>query len=146
MGEELSLHLLKSFQVAKVQKDNSRLVNGMDFDDNNSFLCTSSDDESIRLYSLSSGKLHNTIYSKKYGCSNIRFTHRSNNILYCSTKVENSIRYMSLHDNKYLRYFKGHESLVVSMEMSPADDMFISAGLDNTVRIWDLRSPACTVF
>lgn len=29
---------------------------------------------------------------------------------------------MSLHDNKYLRYFKGHTGMVVLLEMSPEDD------------------------
>ena len=27
--------------------------------------------------------------------------------------------------------------------MSPADDTFISGALDNSVRLWDLRSPQC---
>jgi len=32
---------------------------------------------------------------------------------------------------------------VVSLSMSPVDDTFISASLDRTVRIWDLKSTAC---
>jgi COMPASS component SWD2 len=85
------------------------------------------------------------IFSKKYGCSNARFTHRSSNMIHLSTKSDDSIRYMSLHDNKYLRYFKGHTAKVVSMEMSPLDDTFITSSLDNTTRMWDLRQPASTV-
>ena len=27
--------------------------------------------------------------------------------------------------------------------MSPTDDTFISGGLDNSVRLWDLRTPSC---
>jgi COMPASS component SWD2 len=50
---------------------------------------------------------------------------------------------MSFHDNKYLRYFRGHTKKVVSMDLSPQDDTFLSAGLDNTVRLWDLRSQNC---
>ena len=29
--------------------------------------------------------------------------------------------------------------------MSPQDDTFLSAALDDTVRLWDLRSPDCLV-
>lgn len=53
------------------------------------------------------------------------------------------MRYHSLHDNKYLQYFKGHRDRVVSLEVSPVDDGFMSGSLDKTVRLWDLRSPNC---
>ncbi len=32
---------------------------------------------------------------------------------------------------------------VVTLSMSPADDMFLSGSLDKTLRLWDLRSPNC---
>jgi len=47
--------------------------------------------------------------SKKYGIDLPRFTHRSTNIIYASTKEDDTIRYHSLHDNKYLQYFRGHK-------------------------------------
>lgn len=53
------------------------------------------------------------------------------------------MRYHSLHDNKYLQYFKGHTDRVISLEMSPVDDGFMSSSMDRTVRLWDLRSPTC---
>ncbi|GAB5568135.1 WD repeat-containing protein 5 isoform X1 [Prionailurus iriomotensis] len=54
-----------------------------------------------------------------------------------------TIRYLSLHDNKYIRYFPGHSKRVVALSMSPVDDTFISGSLDKTIRLWDLRSPNC---
>ncbi|MBN3311830.1 WDR82 protein, partial [Atractosteus spatula] len=54
-----------------------------------------------------------------------------------------TIRYLSLHDNKYIRYFPGHNKRVVALSMSPVDDTFISGSLDKTIRLWDLRSPNC---
>ena len=53
------------------------------------------------------------------------------------------LRYLSLHDERYLRCFKGHTKPVVALEMSPKEDLFASAALDDTVRIWDLRSTDC---
>jgi COMPASS component SWD2 len=41
------------------------------------------------------------------------------------------------------RYFKGHRRIVNSLEVSPVDDQFISTSLDDTVRLWDLKSPNC---
>lgn len=84
-----------------------------------------------------------TFYSKKYGVDLPRFTHKNTAILHASTKEDDSIRYHSLHDNKYLHYFKGHKAKVISLEVSPIDDGFMSGSMDKTVRLWDLRSPAC---
>ncbi|KAL5035972.1 hypothetical protein BDEG_23931 [Batrachochytrium dendrobatidis JEL423] len=139
----LSRELLGQFQVAKVFKDNSRHITSIDFDADGYSCVTASEDESIRIYDVRSGKSRNCIYSKKYGCALARFTHRSTNIIYASTKEDDALRYMSLHDNKYLRYYKGHKKRVVSLVMSPQDDSVLSASLDDTVRFWDLRSPNC---
>jgi COMPASS component SWD2 len=84
-----------------------------------------------------------TLNSKKYGIDLPRFTHKSSAIIYASTKEDDTIRYHSLHDNKYLQYFKGHSAKVVSLEMSATDDGFLSASMDRTVRLWDLRTPQC---
>jgi WD40 repeat protein len=59
--------------------------------------------------------------------------------------MPDQIRYMSLHDNKYLKYFKGHTDRVVALEMSPTEDMFLSAALDNTVCFWDFKQNTPTV-
>lgn len=49
-----------------------------------------------------------TLYSKKYGISHARFTHKPTNIIHASTKNDHALRYHSMHDNKYLAYFQGH--------------------------------------
>ena len=85
------------------------------------------------------------VYSKKYGVGLVRFTHHPANVLCSSTKGDPTIRYLALHDNAYLRYFTGHRRPVCAMEMSPLGDVFVSGAEDDTVRLWDLRSPNCEV-
>ncbi|KAI0050457.1 WD40 repeat-like protein [Auriscalpium vulgare] len=121
----------------------ARHITGMSFDDRGDHLVTASEDETFRLYSCKSGKFIKTLYSKKYGVDLPRFTHKNTTILHASTKEDDTIRYHSLHDNKYLQYFKGHKQRVISLEMSPMDDGFMSGSMDKTVRLWDLRAPAC---
>lgn len=53
-------------------------------------------------------------------------------------------RYLDLHSNAYLRYFKGHAAPLCALSLSPQDDTFVSAAVDGTVRFWDLRAPTAT--
>lgn len=41
--------------------------------------------------------------------------------------TDHSLRYLSLHDNRYLRYFQGHTARVTTLCMSPLSDQVISA-------------------
>ncbi|KAH8549490.1 WD repeat domain 82-like protein [Umbelopsis sp. PMI_123] len=139
----LSLSLISTFKAAKVFNDNTSPISSLSFDDTGELCVTSSSDESIHIYNCREGTLQGTLFSKKYGVHLARFTHRSSNVIYASTKDDDSLRYLSLHDNKYIRYFRGHKKKVISVEMSPLDDVFLSASLDETVRLWDLRSSSC---
>lgn len=56
------------------------------------------------------------------------------------TSLSDTIRYLSAHDNTYIRYFRGHTAPVTSIALSPGSDEFISSSFDNTVKLWDLRS------
>jgi len=136
--------VVESMKMGKVFKENTAKINSIDFSSDGEFLITGSDDESVHLYNTLTGQKHRSIFSKKYGVDLVRFTHHPNTII-CASKNgwDETIRYLSLHDNKYLKYFKGHRDKVVSLAMSPRDDMFLSGSLDNTIRLWDLNTPVC---
>ena len=109
------------------------------------------DDDALHLYRTNTGTLLKTLYSKKYGCSCVTFTHASQAVVYASKvkaaskdpKRDHALRYHSLHDNTYLRYFHGHTDQVVSVSMSAKTDQFLSAAADHTIRLWDLRTNQC---
>nr|ACM09355.1 WD repeat-containing protein 82 [Salmo salar] len=140
---KLTDNVLRSFRVAKVFRENSDKINCFDFSSNGETIISSSDDDSLVLYDCQEGKPKRTLYSKKYGVDLIRYTRAANTVVYSSNKIDDTIRYLSLHDNKYIRYFPGHNKRVTSLSMSPVDDTFISGSLDKTIRLWDLRSPNC---
>ncbi|GMM33457.1 WD-repeat containing protein [Saccharomycopsis crataegensis] len=145
MSTKITESLFTSFAPSKTfryHRDEAP-VTSLDFDDSGQFLISSGADESMQLYDCKSGKHVKSVLSKKYGTHLARFTHNSKNCIYASTKNEHTIRYLSLHDNTYVRYFKGHKALVNSLEVSPTSDMFISTSFDNSVRVWDFRTSNC---
>lgn len=112
----------------------------LDFDTSGELLLLARTDDTLQLYNTKAGAHAKELKSQKYGCALARFTHHANSIIYASTKVDDGIRYLSTHDNSYIRYFRGHTKRVTSLNLSPANDTFLSASLDNTVKLWDLRS------
>lgn len=136
--------VVSSMAVGALFKDYNGRINSMDFHRTEDLLVTASDDESIRVYDTANASLVKTIHSRKYGVDQIVFTHHPSAVLYSSKNGwDESLRYLSLYDNRYLRYFKGHRDKVVSLCMSPKNDTFLSGALDHTVRLWDLRTCEC---
>ncbi|EIE25790.1 histone H3 methyltransferase complex and RNA cleavage factor II complex, subunit SWD2 [Coccomyxa subellipsoidea C-169] len=136
--------VIRFFGVGRVFKDNSARINSLDFHRSEDLLVTAGEDDSIRTYNTQSGTSSKVLFSKKYGVSHICFTHDPQSVIYASTKFclqgsDHKIRYQTMHDNKYIRYFSGHTERVTGLCLSPKNDMFLSASLDRKVRIWDLR-------
>lgn len=132
------------FRIAKEFSENNDRINSIDFSQDGTTLISSSSDDAIIIYDCEKGSIKKTLQSKKYGVGLIRHTHVANTAIHTSTKIDDTIRYLSLPDNKYLRYFVGHQKSVVTLCMSPIDDTFLSGSLDKTIRLWDLKSPNCS--
>lgn len=138
---------LQSFRPSKIFKAPTYIASphsyftSLDFDDKGELCVSASDDETIQLWNVKTGRHAKTLYSKKYGVHMVRFTHRSSTVIYASTKGDDTIRYHSLHDNKYLTYFRGHTARVCSLEMNPVNDTFLSGAVGDSIKLWDLRSP-----
>lgn len=77
----------------------------------------------------------------------LSYRHHNLSILYTGASKDktqnigqrNAINYLSLHDNKILRQFRGHSGEVINISMSPVNDHFLSSSKDRTVRLWDLQ-------
>ncbi|KAL5557567.1 hypothetical protein UlMin_039803 [Ulmus minor] len=138
---ELTEEILQSMEVGMAFKDYNGRISSLDFHKTSSYLVTASDDESIRLYDVASATCLKTINSKKYGVDLVCFTADPATVIYSSKNGwDESLRLLSLHDNKYLRYFKGHHDRVVSLSLCSRKECFISGSLDQTVLLWDQRA------
>jgi COMPASS component SWD2 len=132
-----------NFRLSKrfnVDTQPAQQITTLDFDDSGQYLIATSINKSIQLYDAIRGKFSKAVQSQKYGCHSAKFTHNNQHCIYASTFDDHTIRYLSLHDNSFIRYFKGHKGLVNSLEVSPTQDLVISTSMDDTVRLWDLRA------
>ncbi|KAL2464661.1 Transducin/WD40 repeat-like superfamily protein [Forsythia ovata] len=144
---ELNDDIVRSMSIGAVFSDFGGKINSIDFHRTADLLVTASDDDSVRLYDITSAKLLKTTYHKKHGADRICFTHHQSSVI-CSSRHNldsdgEILRYLSMYDNRCLRYFKGHKERVVSLCMSPVNDSFMSGSLDHSIRIWDVRVNAC---
>jgi COMPASS component SWD2 len=110
----------------------------------------------MQIYNVVEGKHEKAHLSQKYGCNHAMFAHAKGCIIHSSTKINSmycpqrpsftllilsdTIRYLSTHDNSYLRYFEGHDDTVTCLSLHPGQDNFLSCSEDNTVRIWDVST------
>lgn len=126
------------------QAGTSTTILSLDFDDGGNLLLASESDHSMQIYNVREGKHQKTLLSQKYGVGHAMFSHAPGCIIHSSTKLNNTIRYLSTHDNSYLRYFEGHGKNVTCLALHPGQDNFISCSEDNTLRIWDAGSKNCS--
>ncbi|XP_052188209.1 protein ANTHESIS POMOTING FACTOR 1 isoform X1 [Diospyros lotus] len=143
----LNDEVVRSMAIGAVFSDFVGKINSLDFHRTADLLVTASEDDSVRLYDIANAKLLKTTYHKTHGADRICFTHHQSSVI-CSSRYNldstgESLRYLSMYDNRCLRYFKGHKERVVSLCMSPVNDSFMSGSVDHSVRIWDLRVNAC---
>ncbi|RHZ75011.1 hypothetical protein Glove_218g17 [Diversispora epigaea] len=139
--QEISGVHLFNLKIAREFYDNSQPITALDFDGTGEYCVTASADETINLYNCRTGNHGKFSVSKKYGVHLTRFTHSNTEIVYASTKENDTLRYLSLRDNQFIRYFVGHKSRVVALEMSPINDQFLTGSINEGVRLWDLRQP-----
>lgn len=60
---------------------------------------------------------------------------------------DHSLRLISIEKNATLSTFTSHRATVNSIEKHPVEDhFFITAAQDDSLRLWDLRSPSCQGF
>ncbi|KAH7726189.1 hypothetical protein AAVH_05988 [Aphelenchoides avenae] len=128
---------------AKCFEDNTDKINNIVFSSDGTLMATSSKDDSIRIYKCAHGTKAGSVSSNKYGADLVHFDQSKENVLHASSKRDETVRYLSLNGNKYIRYFMGHTKKVVTLAMAPQDDIFLTGSMDKSVRLWDLRVNNC---
>lgn len=132
--------VLKSLNAKLIFRDTISKVNAMDFSRNGELLISCNSNDEIIIHDCNKGVEKQKIPSLKYGADLVHFTSDSDKVIFSSTKTDNSIRYLNIERNDFIKYYRGHEDMVVSLCVSPLDKRFISGGADGKLFLWDLRS------
>jgi len=135
--------VVSTMRVAKLHTDNQDSITNLNFSSDGMSLITSSADDQIIIYDCERGTQKRVIQSRKYGVDLVQFCNNKSTAVHASTKENDVIRYISLEEYKYIRYFGGHTDRVVALCKNPLDDTFLSGSMDKTIRLWDLRSNNC---
>ncbi|KAJ7014049.1 protein ANTHESIS POMOTING FACTOR 1-like [Populus alba x Populus x berolinensis] len=130
---ELDDDTVRSMSIGAVFSEFGGKINSIDFHRKDDLLVTASEDDSVRLYDIASAKLLKTTFHKKHGADRICFTHHPSSVICSSTynldSTGESLRYLSMYDNRCLRYFKGHKE-------SELNSIYLLVTCKNTSRFY----------
>lgn len=134
---------MREFQVADLCMGsvilNDSSVSNIDYSRDGNYAVSTTTEGAIHLIDCMTGIEKKKMYSRTQGIGQMKYTHHPSCILLSSTQKSNDIRYMCMHDNRFLRMFKHKEDRVTSMAMNPIDDCFLSAS-SSSVFLWSLGS------
>jgi COMPASS component SWD2 len=110
---ELDDGLVRRMAMGAVFSDFGGKIHSVGFHRTDDLLVTSSEDDSLRLFDIANAKQLKITYHKKHGTDRVCFTHHPSSLI-CSSRYNlestgESLRYLSMYDNRILRYFKGHK-------------------------------------
>lgn len=121
----------------------------MSYHEDGSYLfITSEEDSRLRIVDCLRGTSDKPAFKfERDGVKLVQSTHHNQSLIFTGSqkdKAQNvgskfALNYLSVHDNKILRQFRGHSGEVTNISMSPVDDTFLTSSKDRTIRLWDLK-------
>lgn len=134
----ISSHVLERMKAAKIIKDHTKDIVGMDFSDDGQILYVA-DSQTLNVYITATAQSYRRLFMKHHEIEQISHTHNNSAIL-VATKKNHLILYWSIHENRVIKMFKGHTDAITNLMINPKDDYFLTTSNDNTMRIWNLNS------
>lgn len=134
---------MREFQVADLCMGsvilNDSSVSNIEYSKDGNYAVSTTKEGTIHLIDCMTGIEKKKMYTRTHGIGQMKFTHHPSCVLLSSSQKSNDIRYMCMHDNRYLRMFRHQDERVTSLAMNPIDDCFLSAS-SSSVYLWALES------
>lgn len=112
-------------------------VNDHSFSPDGTMVATASDDKTVRLWDVDTGKLK-VIYNHPWGVELTRFSPDNKKIV--TVGNNGGIFIWEIASGKQVLKLTGHTGIIEEAQFSPDSTKIITAGQDRTVRVWDAKS------
>lgn len=107
-------------------------------DRDNEWFATGSNDSTIKIWDLASGKLRLTLTGHSLTVRDLAISDRHPYMF--SVGDDKMVKCWDLEHNKTMRDYHGHKGGVYAAEVHPTLDLLATAGRDCVVKLWDIRS------
>ncbi|AQZ10667.1 PRP46 (YPL151C) [Zygosaccharomyces parabailii] len=104
----------------------------------NDWFATGSNDTTIKIWDLASGKLKLTLAGHVMTVRDVAISSRHPYLF--SASEDKLVKCWDLEKNRSIRDYHGHLSGVHTVDVHPSLDLIATAGRDSVVKLWDIRS------
>ena len=129
--------IIKKYNLSR-QFGHNKVITSLVINPDAKFVITGSDDKTIRIWDLNSGKALSIIPSEFDGKIILTVSQDGNYII--SNAVENKIDIIDLKTGKVIRQFSGHKTSIEALKFTNDGNRLISVSHDKEIKIWDFHT------
>jgi len=131
---------MKEFNKCVTLSGHSEAISSVQFSENGSYLASSSNDKSVRIWDVCEGRYVSKLSGHTEGISDIAWVDDK----YLATASDDrTVRLYDRHNADLVHVFSGHTNYVMCVDYNPTKNLLASGSFDKTVRIWDVSGRRC---
>lgn len=143
-GYDIKLWSINDGKLIKSIHAHTKAINNITFSPNGTYLASTGNDGSIRIWSTTTGRLrremikdYNKTYLNDMGENSIAFS--PDNEFIISGGNYHELNLWSVRSGYLVRTFMGHNDAIYSVAFGPGGQLIASGGCDDVVKIWSLN-------
>jgi small GTP-binding protein len=133
-NEEVRIELPAGVKLARTLGRHLGSIRSVMFDSQGETLASGSEDNTVKLWDVSSGELLHTLgHRREVNC--VAFDPQSRTL--ASAGDDETVKLWELRSGRLLRTLEGHQRLVFSVAFNPQGGTVASGGADGTIKLWE---------